>query len=48
MSTDKRTGSLTTCELTNTEPSSMGMSVSCLDIVDGFVSNPSDSLDIGR
>ena len=26
----------------------MGMSVSCLDIVDTFVSNPSDSLDVGR
>ena len=37
-----------TCELTNTDPSSMGMSVSCLDIVDTFVSNPSDGLDVGR
>ena len=26
----------------------MGMSVSCLDIVDTFVSNPSDGLDVGR
>ena len=34
--------------LTNTAPSSMGMSVSCLDIVDTFVSNPSDGLDVGR
>ena len=34
--------------LTNTAPSSMGMSVSCLDIVDAFVSNPSDGLDVGR
>ena len=25
----------------------MGMSVSCLDIVDTFVSNPSDGLDVG-
>ena len=25
----------------------MGMSVSCLDIVDAFVSNPSDGLDVG-
>ena len=48
VSTDRRTGSLTTCELTNTDPSSIGMSVSCLDIVDTFVSNPSDGLDVGR
>ena len=26
----------------------MGMSVSCLDIVDAFVCNPSDGLDVGR
>ena len=48
MSTDRRTGSLMTFLLTNTAPSSMGMSVSCLDIVDTFVSNPSDGLDVGR
>ena len=47
MSTDRRTGSLMTFLLTNTDPSSMGMSVSCLDIVDTFVSNPSDGLDGG-
>ena len=35
VSTDRRTGSLTTCELTNTDPSSMGMSVSCLESI-GF------------
>ena len=34
--------------LTNTDPSSMGMSVSCLDIVDTFVCDPSDGLDVGR
>ena len=33
MSTDRRTGSLMTCELTNTDPSSMGMSVSCLESI---------------
>ena len=26
----------------------MGMSVSCLDIVDTFVCDPSDGLDVGR
>lgn len=46
VSTDNRTGSLITSSLTNTEPSSMGMSVSCLDIVKAFVCHPCYSLDV--
>ena len=46
--TDKRTGSLITSSLMNTEPSRIGMSVSCLDIVNTFVSHPRYSLNVSR
>ena len=52
MSTDRRTGSWMASHIilwsVMTAPSRNGMSVSCLDIVDTFVSNPSDGLDVGR